>query len=66
MDQLLIDVSEPERWQVPQPLRRVGMASWLTVGMAALVVGVLVLLAVARTITIPLILGTMFGMAAFP
>lgn len=66
MDQLLVDVSEPERWQVPQPLRRVGMASWLTIGVAVVAVGVLALLAVARTITIPLILGTMFGMAAFP
>ena len=62
----LIDVSDPERWQVPQSLRRVGTSSWLTIGVAGVVVGVLMLLAVARTITIPLILGTMFGMAAFP
>jgi putative heme transporter len=61
-----VDVSDEARWRIPEPLRKVGTASWLTIGVAALVVGVLLLLAVARTITIPLILGTMFGMAAFP
>ena len=54
------------RWQIPEPLRKIGTASWLTLGAAALGVAVLLLLAVARTITVPLILGVMFGIAAFP
>jgi predicted PurR-regulated permease PerM len=61
-----VDVPDTERWQIPEPLRKVGTASWLTIGVALVVVGVLLLLAVARTITVPLILGTMFGLAAFP
>ena len=54
------------RWQIPEPLRKIGTASWLTLGAATLGVGILFLLAVTRTITIPLILGIMFGIAAFP
>jgi len=61
-----VKVPNPTRWQIPDPLRKIGTASWLTLGAAALVVGVLLLLAVARTITVPLILGIMFGIAAFP
>lgn len=61
-----VDVPDQPRWLIPESLRKVGTASWLTIGVAAVVVGVLLLLAVARTITIPLILGTMFGMVAFP
>ena len=61
-----MEVSDLTRWQIPEPLRKIGTASWLTLGAAALAVGVLLLLAVTRTITIPLILGIMFGIAAFP
>jgi len=61
-----VEVSDLTRWQIPEPLRKIGTASWLTLGAAALAVGVLLLLAVTRTITIPLILGIMFGIAAFP
>ncbi|MCX6363655.1 MAG: AI-2E family transporter [Actinobacteria bacterium] len=61
-----MDVPHQARWQIPEPLRKIGTASWLTLGAATLGVGVLLLLAVARTITIPLILGIMFGIAAFP
>lgn len=61
-----MDVPHQARWQIPEALRKIGTASWLTLGAAALVLGVLLLLAVARTITVPLILGIMFGIAAFP
>jgi predicted PurR-regulated permease PerM len=61
-----VDVPHKARWQVPDPLRQIGTASWQTLGAAVLVIAVLFLLAVTRTITIPLILGVMFGIAAFP
>ena len=60
-----MDESGRERWTVPDGLRQVGVASWYAIGVALTLVGVLLLLAVTRTIAIPLILGVLFGIAAF-
>ena len=60
-----MDASGRERWTVPDGLRQVGVASWYAIGVALLLIGVLLLFGMARTITIPLILGVLFGIAAF-
>ena len=55
-----------DRWSIPEGLREAGLGSWYALGLLIGVVGLLAVFAILRTVTIPLVLGVLFGIVAFP
>ncbi len=54
------------RWYVPEWLERLGRASWLAIGVVAIVLAALYLFSTLRTITLPFVLAALGAAVCFP